>query len=154
MRGRKSDSEFISDFITDCIRKGRDTPEAIVQSAREEISTIDEEIKRVEALRVDRAKYMDVIASFEKSSKPSKVEEAKLLSFFKIQQPQVCKYICERLKNNVVTVEDVAKSKYSPTDVMFCIKQLLEHRIISKSGVHLLRGEKFEDYLKFVLKGT
>lgn len=154
MRGKKSDADFVSQFIAECIRDGHDTPDEIVNRARRNIISIDEEIKRVEQLRITRGKLLDVIASFEKISKPSKMEEAKLLSFFKIQQPQVCKYICDRLKTSVVTIEDIAKSKYSPTDVMFCIKQLLEHRIISKSGVHLLRGEKFEDYLKFVLKGT
>lgn len=154
MRGKKSDAEFISGFIAECIRSGHDTPDEIVKQARQDILRIDDEIKRVEQLRITRSKLLDVIATFEKQAKPSKAEEAKLLSFFKIQQPQVCKYICDRLKTNVVTVDDVSKSKYPPTDVMFCIKQLLEHRIISKSGVHLLRGEKFDDYLKFVLKGT
>lgn len=154
MRGKKSDAEFISEFIAECVRSGHDTPDEIVKRARQDINRIDDEIRRVEQLRITRSKLLDVISTFEKQTKPSKVEEAKLLSFFKIQQPQVCKYICDRLKTNVVSVEEVSKSKYSTTDVMFCIKQLLEHRVISKSGIHLLRGEKFEDYLKFVLKGA
>jgi hypothetical protein len=152
MRGRKSDAEFISEFIAECIRSGRDTPGEIIQQARQDINHIDDEIRRVESLKQKRAKLLDVISTFEKSVKPSKSEEARVLSFFKIQQPRICKFICDRMKTNVISVDDLTKLKYPASDVLFCIKQLLEQRIISKSGVHLLRGEMFDDYLKFVLR--
>lgn len=151
MRGRKTDSEFISEFITSCVRSGYDTPDVIVQQASQQINSIDEEIKRVEKLKVTRAKLLDVIATFDRSSKQSKSEEARILCFFKIQQPQICKFICDRVKDGVITIENLG-SKYPAQDIMFCVKQLIEHKIVAKTGSHLLRGESFEDYLKFVLR--
>ncbi len=151
MRGRKTDSEFISEFIAGCVQAGYDTPEAIVQQAKGGINTIDEEIQRVERLKITRAKLLDVIATFDRQVKQSKSEEARILSFFKIQQPQVCKFICDRIKNGVIAIEDLG-NKYPNQEIMFCIKQLIEYKIVAKTGSHLLRGDSFEDYLKFVLR--
>jgi len=151
MRGRKTDSEFISEFIAGCVQAGHDTPEAIVQRANQGISSIDDEIKRVEKLKMTRSKLLDVIATFERQAKQSKSEEARILSFFKIQQPQICKFICDRVKSGVIAIEDLG-NKYPTQDIMFCIKQLIEHKIVAKTGSHLLRGDLFEDYLKFVLR--
>jgi hypothetical protein len=151
MRGRKTDSVFISDFIAGCVQSGHDTAEAIVQQAKNSISSIDEEIQRVEKLKLNRAKLLDVVATFEKASKPSRSEEARILSFFKIQQPQICKYICDCLKSGVVAVENLGK-KYPHQELMYCIKQLIEYKVIAKSGSHLLRGEVFDDYMRFVLQ--
>jgi hypothetical protein len=151
MRGRKTDSVFISDFIAGCVQSGYDTAEAIVQQAKNSISSIDEEIQRVEKLKLNRAKLLDVVATFEKASKPSRSEEARILSFFKIQHPQICKYICDCLKSGVVAVENLGK-KYPHQELMYCIKQLIEYKVIAKSGSHLLRGEVFDDYMRFVLQ--
>lgn len=151
MRGRKSDSVFISDFIANCVQSGHDTAEAIVRQAKRNINSIDAEILRVEKLKAERAKLLDVIATFEKVNKPSRSEEARILSFFKIQQPKICKFICDCMKGGVVAIEHL-DGQYPTPDIMFCIKQLLEHKVITKSGSHLLRGEAFDDYLRFALR--
>jgi hypothetical protein len=36
-------------------------------------------------------------------------------------------------------------------DILYCIKQLIEYKVISKSGDYLLRGERFDGYLKFAM---
>lgn len=151
MRGRKTDSLFISDFIAGCVQSGHDTADAIVQQAKQSINSIDDEIQKVEKLKVTRAKLLDVVATFEKASKPSKSEEARILSFFKIQHPQICKYICDSLKGGVVAIESLG-NKYPHQDMMYCVKQLIEYKVIAKSGAHLLRGEAFGEYMKFVLQ--
>ena len=152
MRGRKIDAEFISQFIASCIRLGHDTPATIVSQANQEIYNIDEEIKRVEKLKITRSKLLDVVLTLNKSDKVNKSEEARILPFFKIQHPDICKFICNRMKNGVVTLEDLGQEKYSSQDIIFCIKQLLENKVVAKSGGYLLRGEMFDDYFKFVLQ--
>lgn len=151
MRGRKTDSEFISEFITVCVQSGIDTPEDIITHAKFLVSEIDEEIMRIEKRKITRSKLLDVISTFDRSNKTRKPEEIRVLSFFKIQHPQICKFICDSMKNNVITVEHLG-DKYPFSDLIFCIKQLIEHKVISKSGSHLLRGEAFDEYLKFVLR--
>jgi plasmid rolling circle replication initiator protein Rep len=154
MRGRKSDSQFLSDFISQCVLSGEDTPEMIVNRAKNIISEIDDEIKRVEAQKIRRSKLLGVIETFEKANKTSKHDEAKILSFFKIQNQQVCKFICDHLKVGVVSINEISNHQHSAHDVLFCIKQLIEHKVVSKSGNHLLRGEAFDEYLTFVLRDT
>jgi len=151
MRGKKIDFEFVSEFITHCVQSGYDTPEAIVSHARKNISFIDEAIKAVELKKIERSKLLDVIASFEKSP-PSKVVEAKALPFFNMHYPDICNTICQSLKVGPLTLKDLEKNNHSYTNILFCVKQLLENKIISKSGNYLLRGSQFNNYLKFVIK--
>jgi hypothetical protein len=154
MRGRKTDSQFLSDFISTCTAAEMDTPELIVAYAKSTIANIDEEIKRMERQKIYRSKLLGVIEAFEKASTAPKMEEIKILSFFKIQNQQICKFICDNLKRGVATVEGLCNLEFSSADILFCVKQLLEHKVISKSGNHLLRGEMFDEYLKFVLRET
>jgi len=152
MRGKKADPEFLSEFISQCVSTGADTPDLIVKYAKNIIIGIDEEIKRVEQKKVYRSKVLDVISSFEKPVKDSKIEEAKILSYFKIQNPHICKFICHKLKTCGLALKELNKTEWSELDLIFCIKQLIEFKVIIKVGDSLLRGEKFDEYMKFVLK--
>lgn len=154
MRGKKTDPQFLSEFIERCVVSGFESSESIVGYARTLIAGIDEEIQEVERKKVIRSKLLDVVSAFEKGDKSPKTEEIKLLSFFKIQNQQICKFICDHLKNGASTVEELSGLEFAAPDVLFCLKQLLEHKVISKSGNHLLRGEMFDEYLKFVLRDT
>jgi hypothetical protein len=152
MKGKKVDPEFVSEFISTAIQSGYQTTDDIVAFAQAEIQEIDEEIKRIETRKIRRGKLVDVVNSFSKPTKPNKQDEIRILSFFKIQNINICKFICKQIKDEVTTIDELSKMNYPISDVLFCIKQLLEHRILSKSGTHLLRGELFDEYLKFVLK--
>lgn len=152
MRGKRIDNEFISEFIANCIGSGINTPEEIMAAAQQHINEIDEAIKRVEKEKIRRSKLLDVIATFKtKSEKPS--SEATALPYFNMKYPNVCRFICETLKQGPVSVDKV-NGDYSPSDIIFCIKQLLEHKIISKSGPYLIRGNNFNDYMKNAFKET
>ena len=149
MRGKKIDTDFLSEFIQECVMLGIDSPEAITLHAKKLITQIDEDIKAVEKKKVKRSKLLDVVTSFEKPQKPSKVEEAKLLPFFKLQHPNICKDICQKLKQGPVLGTDLTKNNQ---DNIFCIKQLLECKVISKIGTHIVCGDKYNEYMKFVLQ--
>jgi hypothetical protein len=153
MRGRKVDSEFVSEFISQCVQFQIDTLEGIVKAAQKGIAEIDAEIRHLERQKIRRSKLLDVVSAFEKPSKTHNPDDIKALSFFKIQNQHICKLICDSLKINVVDIVSItSSSKHTLSDILFCVKQLTEHKVISKSGTHLLRGEQFDEYLKFVLK--
>lgn len=152
MKGKKVDTDFLSRFISESIQSGLQTPEEISGRAQEMVKEIDEEIKKVEQRKVIRSKLLDVIATFSVTKPSTKSEEARILSFFKIQNVNICQEICHRVKSSVTTIDELSKMSYSVPDILFSVKQLLEHKILSKSGSHLLRGEMFDEYLKFVLK--
>lgn len=153
MRGRKKDPEFLSNFISSCVSIGKSSSEEIVNQAKEEVNLIDEKIKEVEILKIRRSKLLDIISTFDVLEKDYK-QEKEILSFFNISNINVCKFICDNIKKSVIKIEDLYNHGYDNHDILFCIKQLLEHKIISKSGNLLLRGENFQEYLKFVLKDT
>lgn len=152
MKGKKTDPEFLSNFITECVTLGIEAPTDIVARAKKMILNIDDEIKKVEKQKFIRCKLLDVINAFEKPSKVSRSEEAKILSFFKMQNPLICKHICSIMKNKVIVIKELYELKFKKSDILFCVKQLIEYKIISCSDDCLLRGEMFDEYLKFVLK--
>lgn len=150
MKGKKTDTEFISNYIQNCVGMNINTPEEIVKEALSDIEHIDSLIKQAEKLKIERSKLLDVVNVFG-TAKPDKSEEIRALSFFKLEYPEICQYICSSLKNYPVSVEDFS-AKYPAMDVVFCIKQLLEVKVISKSGTHILRGDRYNDYMKIILK--
>jgi hypothetical protein len=150
MRGKKADPEFLSSFIAKCIGLNKTSQDEIVQTAQQEINFIDQKIIEVEKMKLLRSKLLDVISVFSKTETSHK-EEAKILSFFHIQHPRICKYICSFLKKGSTKMDMLYVTEFSKSDIMFCVKQLQEHKVISKVGDHLIRGDKFDDYIKFVL---
>ncbi len=147
MRGKKADPSFISFFIQESVEDGATTPEEIVQRAKNAIFRIDDEIKAIEQAKITRSKLLDVIAAFEKPVK-DKTEDAKILGFFKIRDPQRCKEICDLIKEH----ESLPTSSLADAAYNFCIKQLLEAKVIMRLSDHLLRGERFNEYMIFVLR--
>lgn len=150
MRGKKADPEFLSTFIVKCVGLNKTSQKEIVQTAQQEIRAIDLKIIEVEKLKLLRSKLLDVVGVFEKTNSSHK-EEAKILSFFRMQHPKICKFICDLLRKDTLKTDSLYVAEYSKSDIMFCIKQLQKHKIVSKTGEYLIRGDKFDDYMKFVL---
>jgi hypothetical protein len=151
MRGKKSDSAFVAQFIAESVQEGMETPDQIVQRAKEQIAQIDEEIKAIEAKKILRSKLLDVILNFEKIAK-DKTEEARLLPFFSLEYPEKCKEICIVMKDAKTLPIDWATHGTGDATTVFCFKQMLERRIIERKGNLLVPGERFNEYWKFVLR--
>lgn len=152
MRGKKTDPAFIAEFISEAVQHGMETTDEIVQDAKKKIAQIDQEIVAMEAKKILRSKLLDVIASFEKTT-TNKLEESKILSFFKIQYPQTCKNICELLKESKsLPALSWASFGTDAAEHNYCIKQMIEAKIIARTGDLLIRGERFDEYIKFVLR--
>lgn len=149
MRGKKSDPIFVSAFISQCVQQGIITPEQIAEAARREIDDIDQQIKQVEVLKVTRSKLLDVIATFDKPA--SKEEEAKLLTFFELQYPALCQFICSYLSTKTLPISAIGDDNTND-DLKFCYKQLLGHKIIARVGDQLVRGDRYNEYMTFVLR--
>jgi len=152
MKGKKIDTQFVSAFISDCIGMRILSQDQILEQAKAEIQCIDEEIRRMEAQKKHRAKLLDVVATLEKPVKTDKTNEIKILSFFKIQNPHICKHICEKVKTRLVKIDDLKTKLFVLEDIVFCVKQLIEHRVLCKIDDIVAPGDMFDDYIKFVLK--
>lgn len=153
MRGKKSDQVFVAEFIQRCAVSGFETPDAIVGYAKVLIEKVDEEIREIENKKIFRSKLLDVILTFEKQTK-STSEDAKFLSFFKLEYPRMCKFICDIVKKSPIEVGEkmqaLGSGENDPT-MRFSIKQLLECKVLSRVGNQVGRGERFDEYITFVL---
>jgi hypothetical protein len=154
MRGKKSDQVFVAEFISDAVQRGIETPIEIVQDAKRKIEQIDEEIRAIEAKKILRSKLLDVILTFEKQMKETS-EDAKLLPFFKLAYPYTCKFICDIAKTHSIEIGEkfqVLGSGESDPQMRYSIKQLLECKVLQREGNQVMRGERFDEYMTFVLR--
>ena len=152
MKGKKANPEFVSQFISECVQKNIITSETIVQAAKVCIQDIDDKIKEVELLKVRRSKLLDVITTFDKT-KEDKTEEIKLLPFFELKYPDTCKKICDMLAKMPFDVLDDHFISLAEDPVFnFCLKQLFIHKIIARTGNLIVCGERYHEYMKFVLR--
>ena len=151
MRGKKTDPEFVSKFITDCVREGIETPEAIVIKAKSMIAEIDEAIKEIEEDKKFRSKLLNVVASFD-YSKRDKSGDAKLLPFFELKYPKECRILCELLQfeTDKLPAMNMATFGHHTMERNFSIKQLTEAKVIDRVSDQLVRGERFDEYLAFI----
>ena len=153
MRGKKIDSEFLSEYITKCIVLGKHSQEEIVNEAKKEIDNIDSKIKEAEKLKILRSKLLDVVCAFDKS-KPSHKNDVKILKFFNIKKTETCRYICNMIKvNSVIELDKLDSNNHSKLDIAFCIKQLAEHNILYKTDGYIFAGNMFDEYLLFLSRG-
>lgn len=154
MRGKKSDQVFVAEFISEAVQHGLETPAEMVQDAKKKIAQIDEEIKAIEAKKILRSKLLDVVLTFEKQMKETS-EDAKLLPFFRLAYPSMCKFICDIAKKHPIEIGSsfqlMGSGERDPT-ARYSIKQLLECKVLQREGNHVTRGERFDEYMTFVLR--
>jgi len=154
MRGKKSDQAFVAEFIAEAVQHGIETPEEIIRDAKKKIEQIDHEIKAIEAKKILRSKLLDVILTFEKQVK-STSSEASLLPFFKLEYPRMCKFICDIAKKKPIDIGEKLQAfgsgENDPT-MRFSIKQLLECKVLTRVDNQVSRGERFDEYMSFVLR--
>lgn len=154
MRGKKSDQGFVAEFIQRCVTSGFETPEAIVNYAKTLIESIDKEIREIEEKKITRSKLLDVVLTFEKQTKETS-SDAKLLSFFKLDYPGHCKLICEFVKTKPIEIGEkfqVLGSGENDPHMKYSIKQLLECKVLSRNGNQVMRGDRYDEYMTFVLR--
>lgn len=60
MRGKKSNKEFISNYIENCVENGIDSLDDIYMTVNNKIIIIDNKIKEVEQLKKQRTDLLDV----------------------------------------------------------------------------------------------
>lgn len=153
MKGKKTDSEFLSSFISECVSKSKNTTDQIVEEARLQIKFIDEKIIEVEKLKITRSKLLDVIHNFDKPKNFLKTEDAKLLPLFEIPNQNICKFICDKIKKSPIVLSEIyATNSFSKLDITYSVKQLLENKVIQKIGDILSQGALYDTYIKIVLR--
>jgi hypothetical protein len=154
MRGKKIDTDFLSNFIQESVELGYESPKQILTRAKDIVRDIDDEIKQVELSKIKRSKLLGVIASFDEDVKPSKATEAKVLPFYKLSCPTICKHLCSEIKELGFLDADVIATEWAvDLNIPYSVKQMIEQQILLKVGKYILMGPSFKDYATYALLG-
>jgi hypothetical protein len=168
MKGKKTDTSFVAAFIDKCIADGIITTDEMIARARAQIDLIEAEIQKISEKKSLRSKLLDVIETFEEKKKEDRQEEAKLLPLFSFDYPNVCQKICQRLIDPNIDYDTDGEYTYYPKEksfdklsgqvytdvktdystVVFCIKQLLQEKVLAKHDDLFIWGERFEEYMQ------
>ena len=151
LKGKRIDSEFVSSFIEKCIGNNLLSTEEMLNFARNELLNIDSKIKEVENLKKIRPKILDVICTLQSDKKLNKSEDYKVLLLFNIKDKNICRFICKSIKEKPIDINGLLSEKYNVGDINFAIKQLIELKVLYKSGNYLLRGDMFDSYVANVM---
>ena len=152
MRGKKIDTDFLSHFIQESVELGFESPKQIATRAKDIIKDIDDEIKEIELKKIKRSKLLGVISSFDEDTKPSKAIEAKVLPFYKLNCPTICKHLCSEIKKQGFLDADVVAANWVvDLNIPYSVKQMIEQQILLKVGKHILMGPAFKDYATYIL---
>lgn len=150
MKGKKTDMEFVADFIQAAAQEGIESSHKIVSKAENLIAQIDQEIKAMEERKKLRSKLLDVVSVLQEKVEINNSEEIRLLSFYDFKYPPLCQEICQILKQQNVFNHQSSYKGYD-TEIKFCVKQLTVAKILAYQNGQFIKGEKFEDYLQFTL---
>ncbi len=152
---------FLTEFIAKCVEEGKATPAEMCQVAEERINEVNEEIKRAEELRLEKANLHGVIRQLG-GSKPKELREYKNADFsipfdkladhYKV----LCANICSVMEDdhNGLTISDLM-NKFSSMGVAtlednelvyWSIKWLGGRGIVDKDdSMCLIKGPNWED---------
>ena len=157
MKGKKTDSEFVTNFISSCAGKNLFLKDEICQSAKDQILEIDNKIKDIKNLKILRSKLLDVLVYLD----ANKIEvERPYSDFWKIEYYGISSFIANCVDGGETSLEEVIdfmerQSTYpcKKEEIIFSIKQLIEKEVITKDKNILGKGNKFDEYLKFLEGG-
>jgi hypothetical protein len=141
MKGKKINTEFVTNFINNCIIDGKISSNEIVSLAKESIVNIDSKIKEINNLKINRSNLLDVISSFETPSNKNNIDDIKKLSY------------CIKIENKNMDINQICydlSDLFSKSEIIFNIKQLVCNKILHKINEVILRGDNYEDYMKVI----
>lgn len=147
MKGKKINIDFVSSFMSECVKNGKISPEEIKKEAEKQLIEIEEKIETAEKLKSLRSNLLDVVESFSSAKKKNLPKEAEILDLFSLDFPDVCQEIVEAVKNEPITA-----SQFEDENFIFSLKQLVEHRVLGKIDNLFVRGKRFDDFQKILRK--
>lgn len=144
MRGKKADTEFISQYIINCTASGKSSPQEIYVQAEQEIQKIDEQIKNIESLKKHRSKLIDVVNLFK--DKKDNSEDINIVNFYKITNINLAYRICSHVLNKEQSL-DAPENK---AEKLQTLKKLVDLSILKKSNGLIEQGPLFNNFYFYV----
>lgn len=152
-----SNSDFIEEYIENCIAKGISAENKICESAIVEMQEIDKKLRESNELRVRLSNLKQILRYFgHESTKKPRVNDIKILgdigsiqdSSFISTMISICEFIENSNKNSVTSreIQNTLGSIDNDSKIMICIKNLYDNGILDKnSDRHVLKGKNWEN---------
>ena len=141
MRGKRKDSEFISNFIIQCVNKNISSTEEMLIEAKKQLSEIEQKIKEAENLKILRSKLIDVVENFNNESVKINIPE-------ELPNKHICYFICKQLNNDSISIYSLYNKGFDTNDIIFSIKKLIEKKIITKNGNYLTKSTNYNNFIE------
>lgn len=134
MRGRKLDSDFMSEYIYKCAISGPISLEEVCNIARQELKSIDAKILEVEGLKSKRTKINDMIYAIEKNKAP---KDNLIFNLFKLKNPRLSFLIAKQISEDGTKISSINFYGEDKREGIFCIKDMCKNNIIKyQSGLY------------------
>jgi hypothetical protein len=150
-KGKKKDLDYLNNFISDCIINNVVSLEDMISAAKQQISEIDQKIIEVENLKKTRCKLLTVVSVLDKN-KLINQDFSKILPLFNINNHYLCQKILYDIKQKPINIASLSIDNIDKQDIISCIKELSEGKVIYINDQHIYAGENFDNFLKFVLR--
>lgn len=145
MRGKKTDAEFVSEFIVTCAKNGITNSQDVVKSAEHQIRDIDAKIVEVEFLKKKRSKLIDVINSLGTKVK-NKSDDKKTLEFYQLSNLQGAQLIAKCVCDEPCDIKSFQKND------SHLIKEMLASKILRRENEQLAQGDEYHSFIDFCLQ--
>lgn len=123
--------DFTNDFIASCIQAGKLTPEDICQAAQREISSLEEEIKKIEALRLRQTSLRAVIRQLGGGESTNKRTKKAPMVVDPLQSEQD---LDPYIRQMCIKICDFIEAKHpqmlKPREIMDAVSSLEENKIV------------------------
>lgn len=159
LRGKKIDTNFVAEFVSECVKLGKISEQEICEEAKQRMNEIDIQIKKVEELKKVRSKLFDVLISFNSLNK-NHTADILALDFHKVKHREISSFIIKNIseesviqnsmKDNIQNLIAELNRSYSNEDVNLTVKQLAELEVLKITGKKVSLGKNGEDYKSFL----
>jgi hypothetical protein len=147
MKGKKKDTQFINNFIIQCVMLGINNSNDIRHQAEKMVKDIDQRLKQVVQDKKMRAQLLDVLEVLQDPNK----EKKSITKFLYIQNTDLCLNICSLIKKGKNDISQIFRilKKSEPADIIFAVKQLSEEQVLNQKNGKIRQDVNFQEYLKF-----
>lgn len=149
MRGKSIDTDFVSDFIQECAKENKTSPDEICEEALYRISEIDKQLKI-------RMKLADVLSFFKFKKKNNVLIEEKNenISFDHLFSPSAEEIVNIIGDDNILLLSSLfnTHSLEHKKELTLTLKQMLKCNLLTKISGELdrvfARGERYEQFVQ------
>ena len=122
--------DFINEFIATCISQGKTSPVDICSVAKEEIISLDQEMKKIEALRTRQSYLRAVVRQLGGAEVNKRAKRAPVVVDSQLKENELDSYIREMCVKICDHIDQQYPKQLKPREIMDAISSLEENKAV------------------------